>query len=78
MLLGSWVARIKNKRMGLLLHKANKGLADLEMLFETGKVVPVIDKCYPLSEVAEAIRYFDEGHTKGKIAITVEHATIHE
>ena len=78
MLLGSWMARIENKKMGLLLHKANKGLADLKALFETGKVVPVIDRCYPLSAVADAIRYFDEGHAKGKIVITVEHAAIHE
>lgn len=41
-------------------------------LLEAGKVVPVIDRCYPLSEVAEAIRYLAEGHTRGKVIITVE------
>ncbi|MBA7555592.1 hypothetical protein ES705_48263 [subsurface metagenome] len=41
-------------------------------LLETGKVVPVIDKRYPLSKVAEAFRYFEEGHHKGKIVIILE------
>jgi len=59
--------------MSLLLHKANKGLAFLIELFETGKVVPVIDKRYPLSEVPEALRYFGERQAKGKVVITMEH-----
>ena len=40
-------------------------------LFEAGKVVPVIDRRYPLSEVPEALRYFGDGHAKGKVVITV-------
>jgi NADPH:quinone reductase-like Zn-dependent oxidoreductase len=40
-------------------------------LFEAGKVAPVIDRRYPLSEVAEALRYFGEGHVQGKVVITV-------
>jgi NADPH:quinone reductase-like Zn-dependent oxidoreductase len=44
-------------------------------LLEVGKVVPVIDRCYPLSETAEAIRYLEEGHARGKVIITVEHST---
>ena len=40
-------------------------------LFEAGKVVPVIDRSYPLSEGAEAFRYFGEGHVQGKIVITM-------
>lgn len=59
--------------MGLLLHKANKGLDLMKALLESGKVVPIIDKCYRLSEVAEALRYFGEGHAKGKVVISVEH-----
>jgi len=45
----------------------------IKELLEAGKVVPVIDRVYPLNEVAEAIRYLEEGHAKGKVVITVEH-----
>ncbi len=41
-------------------------------LLEAGKVVPVIDRTYPLSEVPEAMRYLEAGHAKGKVVITVE------
>jgi len=45
----------------------------LAELIEAGEVVPVLDKRYPLSEVTEAFRYFEEGQHKGKLVITVEH-----
>ena len=45
----------------------------LEELIESGKVTPVIDRTYPLSEVPKAIRYLEEGHAKGKVVITVAH-----
>ena len=57
--------------MGILIQKLNKDLAFIKELFEASKVVPVIDRRYPLSEVAEALRYFGEGHAKGKVVITV-------
>jgi NADPH:quinone reductase-like Zn-dependent oxidoreductase len=44
----------------------------LTELLEAGKVVPIIDRRYPLSEVAEAFRYFEEGHHQGKLVINVE------
>jgi NADPH:quinone reductase-like Zn-dependent oxidoreductase len=44
----------------------------LEEPFEAGKVVPVIDRRYPLSEVPEAIRYLEAGHARGKVVIAVE------
>ncbi|UCD99021.1 MAG: NAD(P)-dependent alcohol dehydrogenase [Chloroflexota bacterium] len=44
----------------------------LKQLLETRKVIPVIDRCYSLSEVPEAFRYFGQGHTRGKVVITVE------
>ena len=48
-------------------------LVALKELIEAGKVTPVIDKTYPLSETPEAFRYLGEGHARGKIIITVEH-----
>jgi NADPH:quinone reductase-like Zn-dependent oxidoreductase len=45
----------------------------MKELFEAGKVAPVIDRRYPLSEVPEALRYFGKGHAKGKVVITLEH-----
>ena len=70
-LLGPRISLIGSKKMGLVLHKPNKDLAFMIELIEAGKVVPVIDRRYPLSEVAEALRYFGEGHAKGKVIITV-------
>ena len=59
--------------MGVLQAKPNPNdLAFVKELLEAGKVVPIIDRCYPLGEVAEAIRYLEEGHAKGKIVITVD------
>jgi len=46
-------------------------LAFIKELLEAGKVVPVIDRCYPLSEVAEALGYLGEGHARGKVVITI-------
>jgi NADPH:quinone reductase-like Zn-dependent oxidoreductase len=72
-LLGQLVSRIGNKKMGFMgIAKVNqKDLLSLQELLEAGKVVPVIDKCYPLSETAEAIRYLVEEHAQGKVVITV-------
>ena len=46
-------------------------LVIMKELLEAGKVKAVIDRCYPLSEVPDAIRYLEEGHAKGKVVITV-------
>jgi NADPH:quinone reductase-like Zn-dependent oxidoreductase len=48
-----------------------KDLAVLRELIEFGKITPVIDRSYGLSEAPEAIRYMEEGHTQGKVIITV-------
>jgi NADPH:quinone reductase-like Zn-dependent oxidoreductase len=40
-------------------------------LLETGKVVPAIDRSFPLAETAEALRYMEAGHPRGKIVIAV-------
>ena len=57
--------------VGLTLKPNPKDLPLLKDLLESGKVVPVIDKRYSLSEVPDALRYFGEGHAKGKVVITV-------
>ena len=58
--------------MGNLLAKPNQAdLAFVKELLEAGKVVPVIDRSYPLSDVADAVRYLEEGHARGKVVITV-------
>ena len=49
-----------------------KDLEYLNQLFEEGKLIPVIDKCYPLKEVPAAFQYFSEGKIKGKIIINIE------
>jgi NADPH:quinone reductase-like Zn-dependent oxidoreductase len=50
-----------------------KDLVTLNEFIEAGKVTPVIDRAYPLSDAPEAFRYLDEGHARGKVVITVEH-----
>jgi len=72
MFLAPLISMTGSKKMGILLAKANKeDVAIVKELLEAGKLVPVIDRRYPLSEVAEAIRYFEEGHAKGKVVITL-------
>ncbi len=57
------------------LVQSPKDLVLMKGLLEAGKVAPVIDGCYPLSETAEALRYFEEVHAKGKVVITMEHSS---
>jgi len=61
----------------LLMRPSQKDLVFMKELLETGKVVPVIDRRFTLSEVAEAIRHYGEGHARGKVVITVEHERTH-
>jgi NADPH:quinone reductase-like Zn-dependent oxidoreductase len=49
-----------------------KDLVFVKELLEAGKVVPVIEKRYPLREMAEALRYLEEGHARGKVVIMVD------
>jgi len=74
MIFGPGISMTGSKKMGNLLAKPNKkDLTFMKELLEAGKVVPVIDRCYPLSEVPEAIRYLEAGHARGKVVITVAH-----
>ena len=77
MLLGRWVSRRGDKKVGMMgISNANKAdLVMLKSLLETSKVVSVIDRRYPLSETAEAIRYLETLHARGKVIINVEPLT---
>jgi len=55
--------------LGILAKKSKEDLTVMHDLMEAGKVRPVIDRRYKLSEVAEAIRYLEEGHARGKVVI---------
>ena len=73
MLLGPWVSMIGSKKMVNSQIRLNQDdLVFMKELIESGKVKPVIDRGYPLSEVAEAFRYYGEGHSQGKVVVTVE------
>ena len=74
MFLGPLISMMGSKKLGSMFAKPNqKDYVFLIELFEAGKVVPVIDRRYPLSEVPEALRYLEEGHALGKVVITVAH-----
>jgi NADPH:quinone reductase-like Zn-dependent oxidoreductase len=74
MLLAPLLSRMGSKKVGFFIANINhKDLVFLKELLEAGKVVPVIDRRYPLSDVPRAIRYLEEGHAQGKIVITIEH-----
>jgi len=74
LLLGPLISRAGRQKMGFMgIAKINqKDLVYVKELIEAGKVVPVIETRYPLRETAEALRYLEEGHARGKVVITVE------
>jgi NADPH:quinone reductase-like Zn-dependent oxidoreductase len=73
LLLGPRMSENGGRKLGsMVAHVNQKELAALLELVEAGKVVPVIDRIFPLSEAAEAFRYLGEGHARGKIVITME------
>jgi NADPH:quinone reductase-like Zn-dependent oxidoreductase len=72
LLLGPWIRRTTGKKIRILAVQPNTEDVDfMKELSEAGKVTPVIDRTYPLSEVPDAIGYVGEGHAKGKVVITV-------
>jgi NADPH:quinone reductase-like Zn-dependent oxidoreductase len=72
LLLGPWIRAITGRKIRILAVKPSlKDMVYITELYEAGKVVPVIDRRYPLSEVPEALRYLGEGRTQGKVVISV-------
>lgn len=55
------------------LTQSQDDLVFMKKLLESGKVIPIIDGCYPLSKTAEAFQYYEKVHAQGKVVITVEH-----
>jgi NADPH:quinone reductase-like Zn-dependent oxidoreductase len=61
-----------SQKLGTFISSENhEDLIVLKELIESGKLTPVIDRTYPLSEAPEAIRYLEEGHARGKVVIAV-------
>jgi NADPH:quinone reductase-like Zn-dependent oxidoreductase len=71
MFLGPWI-KTKGQQIGNLSAVPDqRDLIAVKELIEAAKVTPVIDRCYPLSEAAQALAYYGQGHARGKVVITV-------
>ena len=76
MLLGPMLSMTGSQKLGNLAAKTDQqDLVVVKELIEAGKVVPVIDRRYPLEEVADALRYYGQGHSRGKVVVTVKQMT---
>ena len=62
---------VSQRMVSFLAHQNRDDLAVLRELLDAGKVTPVIDRTYRLNQVAEAVRYLETGHARGKVVITV-------
>jgi len=66
------VSRFASQKLMMVMAKSSKeDLIVMNDLMKAGKVTPVIDRRYDLSEVPEAIRYLEQGHARGKVVITL-------
>jgi NADPH:quinone reductase-like Zn-dependent oxidoreductase len=71
-LLGPFLSLFGSKKTCFMIAKVtNRDLDALAHLLEAGSIRPVIDRRYPLSEAAEAVRYVEAGHAQGKVVLTV-------
>jgi NADPH:quinone reductase-like Zn-dependent oxidoreductase len=71
MFLGPWLSRGGRKLGNLLMAPKQADLGTVRDLLAEGKIVPAIDRSYPLAQVPEAIAYLEQGHAQGKVVITV-------
>ena len=71
LLLGPLVSRKNGKRLGSMVVKPNKDLNWITDRIRAGEITPVVDRSYPLEDLAEAIRYYSLGHARGKVIIRV-------
>ena len=72
--LGPLLSRLGNKKIRFFIAKLNtRDLVFLKDLLEAGVIAPIIDRRYPLSETANALRYREAGHAKGKVVIAIGH-----
>ena len=79
MVLGPMISKLSRQHMRISsTHMTQTDLTLVKELVEEGKVVPVIDKRYPLAEAAAAFRYVNDVHAQGKVVITVEENTTTE
>ena len=68
-----FLSKFVSQKMGMMLAELNHDdLAYLAGLMQSGKVTPVIDRTYKLSDLADAIRYLEQGHARGKVVISVD------
>ncbi|WP_337868465.1 NAD(P)-dependent alcohol dehydrogenase [Meiothermus sp.] len=72
LLLGPWMSRNGQKMGNMMATIRLQDLDYLKKLLEAGRLMPVIDKRYPLTETAHAMRYLGSGHARGKVVLTVE------
>jgi len=72
MLLGPFVSSGGRKMTNLAMKPVKKDLTFIKELIEAGKVTPVIDKSFPLSELPDALRYYGEGRSRGKVVVTMD------
>jgi len=72
MLLGPWLSTDGRKMTNLAMKPNKNDLTYVKGLIEAGKVRSVIDKTFPLKELADALRYYGQGHSRGKVVVTVD------
>lgn len=73
LILGPWIRKITGKNIRLLAVPQNRqDLTSITEFCEAGKIKPIIDRHYSLSDVPAALRYVGEGRAKGKVVITLE------